>query len=477
MRKENVTTQEAKTKDGQIISISDLGEGQNGKKGYFCLGCGHEMVAVFNPEDKKSYFRHHATDVKVEHKCTYGNETYRHSVAKQILMRIKEIVVPTAYTYHPTDLKKPKMFIEKSKKIQAATVLAERYFFEDKDGNIVFDKKDSSKDIQVKPDIAFLNELNEPILFIEICATHKVDKEKLIKYGYIGVDTIEIKVPPSGKEEIEANFYKTRNSLWLFHYNSENTKYVEPSNSPRETVSSDTDQSRRNFKNSYRCIATEISNLKRGIEAFVSSKQFREFAAENTRLLHKAEKNAANEEREIDRIERDIREYKTEQKHLRERVQERLFSGIRGEIKAVERLTEDTQRETQSAEWSIRIRRNSQERLLEPIRKSKQAELGKSEEKARADFERIEAEARAKYEKTEEESTGRIQEITTKLVRDRVRKSTVGCRREVEESIRDEFSNRGRISRERNELAKREIEEETRRIEKLIIDKKLEKGK
>ena len=78
---------------GEIIYILDA---ESGKKGYFCIGCKTQMQAVKSKiRDRKSYFRHDATDVKKsQRECTFSNQNYRHSQAMSILNRIKRIKVP-----------------------------------------------------------------------------------------------------------------------------------------------------------------------------------------------------------------------------------------------------------------------------------------------------------------------------------------------------------------------------------------------
>src|SRR5438045_3081408 len=85
---------------GELIYIMDAA---SGRRGYFCRGCKQEMQAVWAQKElRESYFRHDAKDLELNQKCTYANETARHSLAKQILQRIRKIKVPPLYV-SPSD--------------------------------------------------------------------------------------------------------------------------------------------------------------------------------------------------------------------------------------------------------------------------------------------------------------------------------------------------------------------------------------
>lgn len=66
--------------DERIKSISDVTKENRKESKFFCLGCGHEMVAVLG-EKREHHFRH-----KNNENCS--NETYLHNYAKR---RLKEI--------------------------------------------------------------------------------------------------------------------------------------------------------------------------------------------------------------------------------------------------------------------------------------------------------------------------------------------------------------------------------------------------
>ena len=70
--------------------------------------------------------------------------------------------------------------------IFAHTVRNEVQFYEDENGEIHFGRdidfeKDSNKYLLIRPDVAFFDTNDKPILLIEIAVTHKIDPDKLPK--------------------------------------------------------------------------------------------------------------------------------------------------------------------------------------------------------------------------------------------------------------------------------------------------------
>src|SRR5689334_24940735 len=75
----------------------------SGRRGYFCPDCHKPMEAV-KPLLKKPrpYFRHAASNIlRDDQPCTYSDESYRHRVAKEILVALKRIMVPRVPKYPP----------------------------------------------------------------------------------------------------------------------------------------------------------------------------------------------------------------------------------------------------------------------------------------------------------------------------------------------------------------------------------------
>src|SRR5688572_18228971 len=85
--------------DGKEITIR---QAQSGRRGYYCPDCKKMMEAVKPLQQKpRPYFRHIATNITLEPHCTYSDETYRHKIAKEVLVRTKSIRVPRVPKYPP----------------------------------------------------------------------------------------------------------------------------------------------------------------------------------------------------------------------------------------------------------------------------------------------------------------------------------------------------------------------------------------
>ena len=90
------------------------------------------MQAVkFKVEHYRSYFRHDATDVKIERKCTFSNQNARHILAMDILARTKRIKVPNLYKFAPDS--QSKILLQETTFVEAHSVRAELTFYEDED--------------------------------------------------------------------------------------------------------------------------------------------------------------------------------------------------------------------------------------------------------------------------------------------------------------------------------------------------------
>lgn len=98
------------------------------------------MQAVrFEVEHHKSYFRHDTKDVKIEGKCTFSNQNFRHRLAMDILARTKRIKVPNLYKFSPDG--NSKILIQESRFVEAHSVRAGLSFYENDDGVVMWEKK------------------------------------------------------------------------------------------------------------------------------------------------------------------------------------------------------------------------------------------------------------------------------------------------------------------------------------------------
>ena len=137
-----------------------ISKAESGRKGYFCQGCQKEMQAVISRlPNRISYFRHDYNAIKGLPKCTYSDETYRHKLAKQLLIALKRVKVPALYKYPPKDIGGVPMFLSEPKFIEAEYVRPELYFYENEMGEVRWSRSISSEEskyLLLKPDIVFL---------------------------------------------------------------------------------------------------------------------------------------------------------------------------------------------------------------------------------------------------------------------------------------------------------------------------------
>ena len=267
----------AKDLHGKPISIQSA---SSGRRGYFCLSedCERELEAV-KPLGRKPrpYFRHVASDVHSDHKpCTYSDETGRHKIAKEILVRTKSIRVPKVPKFPPKGYDGPVKQVAPAKTVTAFNVHVERDFYEDENQNLHWGRfEGSDKNFLVRPDVIFFDSSGMPILFIELVATHKPDFEKLAKIKKLGIDTVTVKIPTDSLEEIEECFLNTYNTKWFFNNEQERADYFQLSGSPGERIS-DVDEIQRSlFAETILCRQNRIRNLIRGFNACVRSESYR----------------------------------------------------------------------------------------------------------------------------------------------------------------------------------------------------------
>jgi len=299
--KKNVYAKDIK---GKEIHIS---EAESGRKGYYCLGCDREMQAVKSKRANRiSYFRHDPKDVVNKGKCTYSDETYRHKLAKEILVRIKQIKVPAVYKDPPHKYEGQARLIKQSEIIYAHHVEVERHFYEDDNGKILWGSQSDSdgKNLLIVPDVAFFNEVNEPILFIEIVAKHRVDDEKKIKIRRLGVNAVQVSIPKDSPVNIERAFFTTEHTKWIFNYEQAITDYFRISEGDSKGISPIDELQRKFFEETFRCRSAQIRNLLRAINKCLGSKQYREIEESLRSEIRRVENNTENDSRRLQGIQR-----------------------------------------------------------------------------------------------------------------------------------------------------------------------------
>ncbi|THD32249.1 MAG: hypothetical protein DI588_09155 [Flavobacterium johnsoniae] len=288
----------AKNIKGEIKFILDV---ESGRKGYWCLGCDEEMQAVhFKVEHYRSYFRHDAKDVKIERKCTFSNQDFRHRLAMDILARTKRIKVPNLYKFSPDG--SSKILLEESKFVESHSVKAELTFYEDNNGLVQWGKNPDvdEKYLLIRPDITFFDMHEKPILLIEIVVTHKINDEKRIKLKRLGIDTIQITVPKDSPENIAKSLEITQHTKWVYNHVEQTTNYLHLSKADREGISSADAVEMGLFRETFACRESQIKNLIRAITRCLESQYYRgteqEFRSELSRV-------AGNTSRDLARLE------------------------------------------------------------------------------------------------------------------------------------------------------------------------------
>lgn len=248
-------------------------EAVSGRKGYLCLGCHNEMEAV-KSQKIKEYFRHAAKDVPIERRCSYAQESYRHKLAMDFLQRLKKVKVPTLYKYPPKGENGPPIKLQDAKFVEAHEVHNNRCFYENENCEIVQGKPPDENTPFIRPDVTFFDKSGNPILFIEIVATHKLSDENKVIYMRMGIDTIQISVPKDSPEAIEKVLTTTNHTKWIYSYEEANTQYISFSGGDREGISDIDIEQRRLFEESVSCRKSRIANLVRRINRCLSEESY-----------------------------------------------------------------------------------------------------------------------------------------------------------------------------------------------------------
>ena len=419
----------AKNKFGKHVYILDV---ESGQKGYWCIGCGHEMQAVHGTvEHRKKYFRHVAKDVNIERKCTFSNEEYRHKLAIEILQFKKRIKVPNLYSYAQDG--KTKVLIEESKFLEADHVRAELTFYEDDDGKVRWGKNPEieERNLLIRPDLTFFNTKGEPLLLLEIVVSHKINDEKKVKLKLLGIDTIQIKIPKDSEENIKKSLETSNYTQWVYNNEQERTDFIQLSKRDRTQVLPSDEHEAKLFGESYECRKSEIGNLIRSIEKCLDGQRYRD--------------NVFHLEQELSRVARNTTIHRERHEELRSAIRERVRARHKDTLETIEREQEEYEailggennKLQQQFDAAKRIQNENFGKLEERYRK-KSRELESNERKLRAETIGVAS--------TIESSEGIGKQFGT------IQDATSNLQREIEgitrrrASIRDKFdSNRRRI--------------------------------
>jgi len=258
---------------GKRIHIS---RAESGRKGYYCPACSQEMIASLSTIIR-SHFKHYFRDVEHKGECTFSNETYRHKIGKEILQRIKQIKVPALNKYPAKGEEGRPMRIRKGETIRAHRVEIEMPFYEDQLGLVKWGRTDQvdEKNLLIQPDVAFFDKSDNPILLIELVATHKPDDEKLAKLKRLGINTVLVRLPKGTEEEIEETFTVSNRTRWAYHYEQENTEYVSIPTGDKNDLSEADIEQRQLFEETFECRAAEVRNLLRAVRKCLGGEPYR----------------------------------------------------------------------------------------------------------------------------------------------------------------------------------------------------------
>ena len=272
----------AKTANGDMIFIA---QAQSGKNGYFCQGCGQELVAKIGVRQLKiPHFAHVARSVEQKRLCQYADETYRHGVAKAILQQTKQVAVPEVLVYPPNAQPGDPRRLRQGQIIQAAHVAIENTLRLWPDGQLRIGKfekieMDASGDVYIIPDIIFLDQQKRPILLIELVATHRPDTKKLAALSLLGIDTIQIDLPEHSVEAIKHSFRTTQFTKWLYNKEQAQAIYADiPPVIGRGIPPIDAVQEQL-LQENVRCRTSRIRNLIRGVNGYLESESNRQVTA------------------------------------------------------------------------------------------------------------------------------------------------------------------------------------------------------
>ena len=373
--------------------------------------------------------------------------------------------------------------------VYADSVQNELQFYEDENGEVAYGRninfESGSKSLLIQPDVTFFDSNDNPILLIEIAATHKVDPYKILKIRSLGIDTVEVSIPRDSEKEIEKTFFVTSRTNWIYNYEREQAPYIPTSERESEGILLANEFEREHLRaiESYKCRKTQLKDLIRGINKCMDSEQYRKFeesirleiqqVEDNTernqirlRELEEKHKRAIREEFRMEeesleaeerRLAEEIRNYESRYNRKRESLIE-FQNNYRPECQQeIERIEEDLKRLGTSPR-SYEERMEEIRREEEKIEQSYQSEIDNIEESSRrekseiVEFENRRAELPEKYRRIEEGIRYDIRELENR------RKSLSEKYREIEEGIRADF-------KELENRVRREFKDEESRTE------------
>lgn len=326
--------------NGLRVHISDVTS--FGRKGYFCPGekCGKPLQAVSRKDPmKRNYFRHDHNFLDKDFQCEYADETYRHKVAKEILIALCQIKLPQIKKFPPIGIGGEPNILQDFMILKASKALPELTFYLDELGELHWTKavNPDKAEVIVRPDVTFFNDTEKPILFIELVATNDIDPEKSAKLRRIGVDTVRVKVPRHNEEEIRRTFFVTEYTFWEYSRLESETEYTKSlSRRDYEGISQFDLEQKELFRESARCRAARIRSLICEIRMYLESESNTPIARELQVEIDSITRHEAELTKQLLKIQRSIRErVQKEYKDQKERI-ETTLEEERDEFKSLE---------------------------------------------------------------------------------------------------------------------------------------------
>ncbi|MFD3003101.1 hypothetical protein ACFS7Z_22250 [Pontibacter toksunensis] len=347
-KKQEVVFEFAKYNTGEVLHITLA---HTGAKGFYCIGCNSAMIPYFGK--RQPHFKHHPNDIDKSQECTWSDETYRHKIAKEILQRLKEIKVPKVSIAVPKEYGGGSVTIAPPQIVRASSVAIERYIYEDEYGQVriekSFDDMGGRRHLLVKPDILFLDEQSQPILIIELCATHRTDEEKRLKLMHLGINAIEVLIPKAANaQEIEKNLISSHNTKWLYSNEQATTKF-NPTTHLTGKSSANLDREPGDIPRgeTVQCRTFRIRECIRGIKKFMASSDF----TEGKRAI---EENLSRVKRNTERVREELAERNNRARAEAEKTVLRLLEREQQKVKELEPAETRLAKEAEAEERDYR---------------------------------------------------------------------------------------------------------------------------
>lgn len=288
MKIEDFDTQWAILQENDIF----IGDSESGRKKYSCIGCGQALEAVKqhkNPHHK-SFFRHY--DVDKDFHCSLNGRKYLEKIVEQIIINNSKIKLPPLFKYPPKNKNTAPVLLQKEKILIYSIIKPQITFFIDEEGNLKSgaNQRSKEKNFYIRPDLTIYNEMGDPILFIEIVITNPISDKKKAKLIAIGIDTVQIELKATSREELEKIIDSAINTKWVYSNEEFRTSYSSVSNETEGELYSTDEEQKKLFSESLACRRSRIRNLIQRIKDLLETEQYR--------------KIKTNLQTEVDRIER-----------------------------------------------------------------------------------------------------------------------------------------------------------------------------